>query len=109
MLRRPGALLLMTPHPAGVHAASNDPGTFFRGVEDAPPYVRFVRISATSSSACVDGDHRTRAAQGWSRQPVSVLLDTYLGVIRGDEAVAMERFEALLSPKHDDDEMVTRS
>lgn len=51
-----------------------------------------------------------KTAQAWSgHRTVSVLLDTYLGVIRGDEAVAMARFEALLNPTRADSEMVTRS
>lgn len=51
-----------------------------------------------------------KTAQAWSgHRTVSVLLDTYLGVICGDEAVAMARFEALLNPTRADSEMVTRS
>lgn len=37
------------------------------------------------------------AAQAWSgHETVSVLLDTYLGVMRGDEDLALARFEAAL-------------
>ncbi|MDQ3530170.1 MAG: hypothetical protein M3425_09535 [Actinomycetota bacterium] len=38
-----------------------------------------------------------KTAQAWSgHKTASVLLDTYLGVIRGDEDLALSRFEALL-------------
>jgi len=46
-----------------------------------------------------------KTAQRWSgHKKLSVLLDTYLGVMRGDEATAIQRLEAAL-----DDEVVTGS
>ena len=49
-----------------------------------------------------------KTAQAWSgHKTASVLLDTYLGVMRGDEDVAVERFQAFLTA--DDPNLVTRS
>ena len=51
-----------------------------------------------------------KTAQAWSgHRTASVLLDTYLGVIQGDQGVAVERFEAFLHPTAHEIEMVTRS
>ena len=39
-----------------------------------------------------------KTAQTWSgHKTASVLLDTYLGVMRGDEEVAVERYQAFLT------------
>jgi integrase len=41
-----------------------------------------------------------KTAQRWSgHRTVSVLLDTYLGVMRGDEALAIERLQAALADR----------
>ena len=49
-----------------------------------------------------------KTAQAWSgHKTASVLLDTYLGVMRGDEDLAVERFQAFLTA--DQPNLVTRS
>ncbi len=67
--------------------------------EDDP--LRRVRrhdLRHSAITAWLNSDVQLKTAQAWSgHKTPSVLLNTYLGVIRGDEALARQRWNAALT------------
>lgn len=67
------------------------------GPEDALRGVRRHDLRHAAITAWLNAGVPLKTAQAWSgHKTASVLLDTYLGVMRGDEDVALARFERFL-------------
>lgn len=114
--RHPDAYLFTTSRGARIGSSN-----FYRAVwnvarEDAFPEgspLRRVRRHDLRHSAItmwLNAGVPLKTAQRWSgHKTLSVLLDTYVGVMKGDEQLARERVEAALRPRARDGELVTGS
>lgn len=100
-----GRLLNMSNFQRGVWAPARD-AVFAEN--DPLRKVRRHDLRHAAITSWLNAGVPLKTAQAWSgHKTASVLLDTYLGVMRGDEDLAVERFQTFLDGDHPS--LVTRS
>ena len=97
------ALVFTTPNGRRINLSNFHRDVWKQAREDAfPPgsplrRVRRHDLRHSAITAWLNAGVPLKTAQAWSgHRTASVLLDTYLGVMNGDEEVALARYEAAL-------------